>query len=104
MVADQTETSAVRSRLEQEVSTIDTRLARADLSAEQRKLLTDQSHTLMQSAEFLGLLDHDASARADKTGDEGRFESARIGTGIGLGEPGIRSDEHTDEIQYLRRK
>ncbi|MBB5707507.1 DUF3667 domain-containing protein [Sphingopyxis panaciterrulae] len=89
MVADQTETSAVRSRLEQEVSTIDTRLARADLSAEQRKLLTDQRHTLMQSAEFLGLLDHDASASADKTGDEGRFERARIETGIAFVDHGI---------------
>src|SRR3546814_19115032 len=43
----------------------------------------------MQSAEFLGLLDHDASASADKTGDEVRFERARIETGFAFVDHGI---------------
>lgn len=89
MVTSQTETSAVRSRLEHEVATIDTQLAKADLADGQRKLLAEQRYTLMQSAEYLGLLDHAGTPGEGRETPEGRFARAEIRTGIAFVDHGI---------------
>ncbi len=89
MVTSQTEASAARSRIEHEVEAIDTQLAKGNIAEEQRKLLVEQRNTLMQSAEYLGLLDHAGAPGEGKETSEGRFARAQVNTGITFIDHGI---------------